>query len=136
MKLNPQLICQLALLSLLCLLQAVRETDGVYVPGRCLCPQTIPGVRGRLEELLVLPRSASCNTITVIVTMMNNARVCLNPEQPMAKQLIRCWDRSERLGLDKKRCLKRRRVRKGGRQQRQRRRGQGLGTNISSSASQ
>ncbi|KAF6731535.1 Platelet basic protein [Oryzias melastigma] len=138
MKLNPQLICQLALLSLLCLLKAVRETDGVYVPGRCLCPERINGIRGQLKDLTILPKSASCNTITVIVTLMNDNRVCLNPEAPLGKQLIRCWNRAQNLGRDVKPCLKRRRrVRKGGRrQQRRRQRRQGLGTKTSSSGSQ
>ncbi|XP_030603520.1 C-X-C motif chemokine 9-like [Archocentrus centrarchus] len=125
MKLYPQSICQLALLSLCCVLITVRESYSTFVPGRCLCPEKQLGVRGRLKDLRVLPKSSACNNVTVIVTLQrNNAPVCLDPEGPMAKQLIRCWERVQKLGRDVKLCLKRKRVRGGQRKRtRQRRRG-------------
>ncbi|XP_014838033.1 PREDICTED: C-X-C motif chemokine 10-like [Poecilia mexicana] len=118
MALNLQAVCQLALLSLCCLLTTVRETEGTYVPGRCLCPETTKRVRGQLTDLKIYPASATCSNITVIVTLKsNNSNVCLNPEAPMGKQLIRCWERTQKLGSDIKVCLRRRR-RRGGRRPR------------------
>ncbi|XP_015233099.1 PREDICTED: C-X-C motif chemokine 10-like [Cyprinodon variegatus] len=107
---NLQAVCQLSFLSLCCLLLAVRETESTYFPGRCLCPETQTGVRGQLIDLKVYPKSATCSNITVIVTLRrNNLNVCLNPEAAMGKQLIRCWNRAQKLGRDVKVCLRRRR---------------------------
>ncbi|XP_054886174.1 C-X-C motif chemokine 10-like [Poeciliopsis prolifica] len=115
MALNLQAVCRFALLSFCCLLTAVREADGTYVPGRCLCPQTTNGIRGQLTDLKVYLTSATCSNVTVIVTLKrNNSNVCLNPEAPMGKQLIRCWKRAQTLGSNVKVCLRRRR-RRGGR---------------------
>ncbi|XP_059179771.1 C-X-C motif chemokine 11-like [Centropristis striata] len=115
MKLYPHSVCQFAFLSLCCVFITVKESDSQFVPGRCLCPQTQPGVRGQLKELTVYPKSPSCHKVTVIVTLKhNNNPVCLNPEGPMGKQLIRCWNRANKLGRDVKTCLKRRR--RGGRE--------------------
>ncbi|XP_072247164.1 platelet basic protein-like [Leuresthes tenuis] len=123
MKHNPQLVCQLVLLSLYCVLTTVRETNSAFVPGRCMCPRTQPGVRGQLKELSVIQKTASCSNVTVMVTLKrNNVKVCLDPERPMGKQLIRCWNRAQKLGRDVKLCLKRRRGKGGRRQQPQRRR--------------
>ncbi|KAM4598780.1 uncharacterized protein V3H82_021583 [Fundulus diaphanus] len=120
MALNLQAVCQLAFLSLCCLLTAVRETDGTYVPGRCLCPETIRSVRGQLSDLKIYHKSATCNNVTVIVTLKrNNSNVCLNPEAPLGKQLLRCWNRAQNLGRDVKVCLRRRRRRGGQSQRRQ-----------------
>ncbi|XP_070772279.1 C-X-C motif chemokine 11-like [Enoplosus armatus] len=136
MKLYPQSACQLAFLSLCCALITVRESDGTFVPGRCLCPQTQPGVRGQLRELTVYHKSPSCDKITVIVTLRsNNEPVCLNPEAPMGKQLIRCWNRAHKVGRDVKLCLKRRR-RGRGQKQRPRQRNRGHNRKSSSSYSQ
>ncbi|KAF7219911.1 C-X-C motif chemokine 9 [Nothobranchius furzeri] len=113
MKLNLQAVCQVAFLSLCCLLTVGTQ----YVPGRCLCPQTQSGVRGQLKELRVLPQSATCGNVTIIVTLKSNDYdVCLNPNAPMGKQLLRCWNRAQKLGRDVKVCLKRRRRRRGQRQ--------------------
>ncbi|KAM4729944.1 growth-regulated alpha protein [Anableps anableps] len=114
MALNLQAVCQFAFLSLCCLLTAVRETDGTYVPGRCLCPQTVKRLRGQITDLKIYPTSATCSKITVIVTLKrNNSNVCLNPEAPIGQQLIRCWKRAQKLGRDVKVCLRRRRERSG-----------------------
>ncbi|XP_037535124.1 C-X-C motif chemokine 9 [Nematolebias whitei] len=131
-----QVVCHFAFLSLYCVLTAVRESEGAYVPGRCLCPQTQSGVRGQLKELTVYQKSATCNNVTVIVTLKrNSATVCLDPEAQMGKQLIRCWNRATKLNRDVKLCLKRRR-RKGGRRQRQQKRPQGHNRRALSSDSQ
>ncbi|XP_073337948.1 C-X-C motif chemokine 10-like [Pagrus major] len=136
MKLYLQSICQLAFFSLCCVLITVRESDGTFVPGRCLCPDSQPGVRGQLKELAVYPKSPSCDKVTVIVTLRsNNETVCLNPVAPMGKQLIRCWNRAHRLGRDTRLCLRRRRRGKGQRQ-RPRQRSRGQNRKASSSNSQ
>ncbi|KAM6915982.1 C-X-C motif chemokine 10-like [Xenentodon cancila] len=126
MKFNAQLICQLAFLSFCCLLTRVRESDSTFVPGRCLCPVTWPGVKGRLKELMVYPKNPGCSNVTVIVKLKRtNESVCLNPEAPMGKQLIRCWNRVTELNRNVKLCLKRKRRGNGSRrQQTQRRRRQ------------
>ncbi|KAM6997353.1 C-X-C motif chemokine 10-like [Tautogolabrus adspersus] len=137
MKLYLQSVCQLAFLILCCVLITVRESDSTFVPGRCQCPETQNGVRGQLKELSVYQKSASCNKITVIVTLKsNNEMRCLNPDAPVGKQLIRCWNRSQKLGRDAKLCLRRRRKGRGGQRQRSRQRSRGLGRKSSSSNSQ
>ncbi|KAI9535268.1 hypothetical protein NQZ68_002822 [Dissostichus eleginoides] len=123
MKLYLPSACQLAFLSLCCVLITVRESDSTYVPGRCMCPQTQPGVRGKLKELTVYQKSPSCDKVTVIVVLTsNNTAVCLSPVSPMGQQLIRCWNRSHKLGRDVTLCLKRRR--RGGRGGQRQRSGQ------------
>ncbi|KAM9364630.1 growth-regulated alpha protein-like [Pholidichthys leucotaenia] len=115
MMLHLHSIIRLVLLTLCCVLITVKESDSQFVPGRCLCPQTQSRVRGQLKDLTVLPKSASCHTFTVIVTLKNNNMpVCLNPDAPIGKQLIRCWSRAQKLGRDVKLCL--RRMRRRGRQ--------------------
>nr|XP_046258890.1 C-X-C motif chemokine 11-like [Scatophagus argus] len=134
---NLQSACQLAFLSLCCVLITVKESGSTFVPGRCLCPQTEPGVRGQLKELKVFPKSPICDKITVIVTLRsNNMTVCLNPEARMGKQLIRCWNRVNESGHDTKLCLKRMRRARGSRRQRARQRSRGLRGRASSSNSQ
>ncbi|XP_062286774.1 growth-regulated protein homolog gamma-like [Scomber scombrus] len=121
MKLYPQSVCQIALLVLCCVMITVRESDSAFVPGRCLCPHTQSGVRGKLVDLKVYHKSASCDKVTVIVTTITNEQVCLNPEGPMGKQLINCWNKVHKLGLDVKLCLERRGSRgKGSQRSRQR----------------
>ncbi|XP_018539721.1 C-X-C motif chemokine 9 isoform X1 [Lates calcarifer] len=140
MKLSLQSVCQLTFLSLCCTLIAVRESDSTFVPGRCLCPHTVLGVRGQLKELTVHQKSPSCNKVAVIVTLNNNEAVCLNPEAPMGRQLIRCWNKVHEKNLDGKVCLKRRRRGrgrgKGGQRQRSRQRSRGNNTKASAQASQ
>ncbi|XP_061601064.1 C-X-C motif chemokine 9-like [Cololabis saira] len=137
MKFSPQFIRQLAFLSFCCLLTRVRESDSTFVPGRCLCPATRPGVRGQLKELTVYPKSPGCSNVTVIVKLeRNDESVCLNPEGPMGKQLIRCWNRSTKLNRDVKLCLKRKRRRNGGRRQRPQQRRRVRSQKASSSDSQ
>ncbi|XP_061815326.1 C-X-C motif chemokine 11-like [Nerophis lumbriciformis] len=113
MKFNPQVVCRLILLAACCVL----NTDSTFVPGRCLCPETQTAVRGRLKELNVYPKSPNCHKVTVIVTLKNNNEpVCLSPDAPMGKQLIKCWKRSNSLGRNVKNCLRRKRRRRGPRQ--------------------
>ncbi|XP_028982759.1 growth-regulated alpha protein-like [Betta splendens] len=122
MKLHHRSVFPLAALGFFWVLVTVRESGSTFVPGRCLCPQTQPGVRGQLADLKVLPRSPSCHIVTVIVTLKNSSQVCLSPESPMGKQLIRCWNRAHRLNRDIKPCL--RRKRRGGRRRAARQRTQ------------
>ncbi|XP_068424565.1 growth-regulated alpha protein-like [Clinocottus analis] len=137
MKLCPQSVLELAFFSLCFVLIAVRVSDGTFVPGRCLCPNTQPGVRGQLKELTVYPKSPSCARVTVIVTLKStNELVCLNPEAPMGKQLNRCWNRAKKLGRDVTLCLKRRRRGRGRQRQRPQQRSRGLNRRASSSDSQ
>ncbi|TNN71838.1 C-X-C motif chemokine 9 [Liparis tanakae] len=136
MKLCPRAVRQLAFLSLCFVLITVRESNSTFVPGRCLCPHTQPGVRGQLKALIVYPQSPSCDRVTVIVTLKStNDAVCLNPEAPMGKQLIHCWKRAQKLGRAVTLCLKRRRRRGRGRQ-RPEQRSRGLNRKASSSNSQ
>uniref|UniRef100_UPI0037E76688 C-X-C motif chemokine 10-like n=1 Tax=Semicossyphus pulcher TaxID=241346 RepID=UPI0037E76688 len=114
MKLCPLSACQLAFLSLCCVLVTVRQSNGTFVPGRCLCPETQDRVRGQLKDLTVIPKSGSCNKITVIVTLKNSETRCVNPEGPMGSQLVRCWNRAHNKGRDAKLCLKRKRRGRGG----------------------
>ncbi|XP_054456436.1 C-X-C motif chemokine 11-like [Anoplopoma fimbria] len=133
MKLFPQSVCKLAFLSFCFVLITVRESDSTFVPGRCLCPHTQPGVRGQLKELTVYPKSPNCDRVTVIVTLKStNDPVCLNPEGRLGKQLIRCWNRAHELGRNVMLCLKRRKRGRG----RQRQRSRGLNRKTSSSNSQ
>ncbi|XP_077585998.1 C-X-C motif chemokine 10-like [Stigmatopora nigra] len=118
MKLNLPSICRIIIL-VACF---VLNTDSTFVPGRCLCPETQAGVRGRLQELTVYPKNPNCDKVTVIVTLKRNSEpVCLTPDAAMGKQLIRCWNRAKTLGRNTKLCLRRRRRR--GQRQRSRHRG-------------
>uniref|UniRef100_A0A667WMN6 C-X-C motif chemokine 11-like n=1 Tax=Myripristis murdjan TaxID=586833 RepID=A0A667WMN6_9TELE len=102
---------------------SLRVSGSPFVPGRCLCPETQNAVRGQLKDLAVLPKSHNCDRNTVIVTLKKNSElVCLNPEAPLGKLLIRCWNRAKNLGRDVRLCLKRRR-RRGQQHPRQRKRG-------------
>ncbi|KAM9810208.1 C-X-C motif chemokine 9-like [Syngnathus typhle] len=108
MRFNPQSVCKLILLAAWCAL----NTDSTFVPGRCLCPETQTGVRGRLQELTVYPKNPNCDKVTVIVTLKStNEPVCLSPDAPMGKQLIRCWNRAKSLDRNVKLCLRRKRRR-------------------------
>ncbi|KAM3606024.1 uncharacterized protein V6R79_009511 [Siganus canaliculatus] len=130
-------VFQLAFLSLCSVLITVRESNGSFVPGRCQCPETTPGVRGQLKNLTVHPKSPSCDKITVIVTLKaDNSQACLDPDAPMGAQLIRCWNRIQKRGGDVQLCLKRRKKRKGGntrnvKRQRSRQRSRSLNRNAS-----
>ncbi|KAK2824244.1 hypothetical protein Q5P01_021419 [Channa striata] len=131
MELCPHSVFQLAFLSFCCVVITVRESESAFVPGRCLCPVTQPRVRGQLKELKIYPQSPSCNKMTVIVTLMhNNKQVCLDPNGPMGKQLIRCWKRANNMHRDTRVCLKRRR--RGGQGQRPRRKSPGCKRKASS----
>ncbi|XP_053189211.1 platelet basic protein-like [Scomber japonicus] len=132
MKLYPLSVCQVALLVLCCVMITVRESDSAFVPGRCMCPHTKPGVRGKLVNLEIHHKNASCDKVTVIVTVSTNKRVCLNPEGPMGKQLIKCWNRAHKLGRDVKLCLKRRR--RGGKGSQRSRQRSGLHSKTASSS--
>ncbi|XP_040905045.1 C-X-C motif chemokine 6-like [Toxotes jaculatrix] len=129
MKPYPQFV------SLWFVLIAVRELDSTFVPGRCMCPNSELGVRGKLKELLVFQKSPSCNKVTVIVTLSNNDKVCLNPEAQMGRQLVRCWNRVHRLGRNPKLCLTRRRKGRAGPSQQSRQRNRGRNMKASSSSS-
>lgn len=110
MKLHLPTVRQLALLSLCCVLLTVIQSDGTFVPGRCLCPQTQRAVGGPLKDLTVYPKNPTCNKVTVIVTLRSNdSEVCLDPEAPMGRKLIHCWRRAHKLVRDVKQCLRRRR---------------------------
>ncbi|XP_058508027.1 C-X-C motif chemokine 9-like [Solea solea] len=125
MKLHCDSVCQLVFLSLCCVLITVRESDSTFVPGRCMCQHTQPGVRGQLKDLTVYHKSPRCSKVTVIVTLMSNNQVCLNPDAPLGKQLVRCWNRAHKLGRDVKLCLRRRRRGRGGKRLRSRQRSRG-----------
>ncbi|XP_060942753.1 growth-regulated alpha protein-like [Limanda limanda] len=136
MQLHLQAVCQLALLGLCCVLITVKESDGTFVPGRCLCHETVSRTRWPLKGLKVHPKSPTCNTVTVIVTNRNDEPVCVNPEAPLGIRLIRCWNRSHKLGRDVTPCLKRRRGKgKGRKSLRSRQRSQGHNSRASSSSS-
>ncbi|XP_061645023.1 C-X-C motif chemokine 11-like [Phyllopteryx taeniolatus] len=120
MRLNLLSVCRLILLAACCVL----NTDSTFVPGRCLCPETQAGVRGKLQELTVYPKNPNCDKVTVIVMLKSsNEPVCLSPDAPMGKQLIRCWNRAKTQGRNVKLCLRRRRRRRRGQRQRSRHRG-------------
>ncbi|XP_071377461.1 C-X-C motif chemokine 10-like [Centroberyx affinis] len=134
MKLYLRSVCQLAFLGFCCVLITVRESDSTFVPGRCLCPETQNAVRGPLKDLTVFLKNPNCDKNTVIVTLKKNSEpVCLNPESPMGKQLIRCWNRATKLGRDVRLCLKRRR--RGNQRQRSRQRNRGHNRRTASSNS-
>ncbi|XP_014009849.1 C-X-C motif chemokine 9 [Salmo salar] len=98
----------LASLPLYCLLLTVGKGEGQFVPGRCECYDTKTTVSGPLSDLKVTLKGITCNTDQIIVVMKRTSEpVCVNPMGPLGKQLLRCWKKTS--GLDKKRCLRRRR---------------------------
>lgn len=64
-KSSLRLLCRELMCNLIAVC-AVRESEGAYVPGRCLCPQTQAGIRGQMKDLIVYEKSATCSNITVM----------------------------------------------------------------------
>ncbi|KAM4607579.1 C-X-C motif chemokine 10-like [Polymixia lowei] len=124
MKLYLQSVCQLAALSICCVLITARTSGSTYIPGRCSCLEMQDGVKGQLKDLRISPKSPSCDRYTVIVIKHNDQQVCLNPNAPMGKQLIRCWKSANKAGRDVRLCLKRMKKGKQRQHSRQRNRGQ------------
>ncbi|KAG5831704.1 interleukin-8 [Anguilla anguilla] len=83
--------------------------ESAFVPMRCLCPQTNPVIRRPLIDFLVIRKGPHCPTAEIIVKLANNKELCLSPKGQQGKRLRRCWNRSEKNGGDKKKCLQRRR---------------------------
>ncbi|XP_067092846.1 interleukin-8-like [Osmerus mordax] len=104
------LLVRFAALSLCCLLVTVEDAESTFVPGRCNCPKTQMTVRRPMTHLAVTLSSPTCDNDEIIVVLRNKAQVCVNPTGRLGKRLIRCWKRVTKRGLDKTRCLKRKRI--------------------------
>ncbi|XP_010871323.1 C-X-C motif chemokine 11 isoform X1 [Esox lucius] len=87
------------------------QLDGVaaqYVPGaRCICPGTIMHTSETIVDFEIIEKTFYCDKIEVIVTLEEDgAKRCLNPEGQKGRFFIQCWNKINKDGKQKKRCLK------------------------------
>ncbi|KAJ8416003.1 hypothetical protein AAFF_G00380250 [Aldrovandia affinis] len=94
----------------LCLqLHHARVGESVYVPIRCLCPETnvfVPEVL--IADFSITEKGAHCESDEIIVTLKNTMKACLSPGENQGQKLIRCWNRINKDENKKMSCLRRR----------------------------
>ncbi|KAM7243318.1 hypothetical protein CapIbe_005812 [Capra ibex] len=63
--------------------------------GRCSCINTSQGMihPKSIKDLKQFAPSPACEKIEIIATMKNGAQVCLNPDLPEVKELIKEWEK-------------------------------------------
>ncbi|KAF6719768.1 hypothetical protein FQA47_000504 [Oryzias melastigma] len=82
-----------------------------YVVGRCRCYNLIrlKDVKGNITGFEVKEKSAACNKMEFIVTVMepNSTAVerCVKPLGPKAKLILNCWDRINKNESRKMECI-------------------------------
>ncbi|KAJ8264312.1 hypothetical protein GJAV_G00147690 [Gymnothorax javanicus] len=92
------------------LLNNAQVGDSVYVPIRCVCPQSNAFVPENLiADFSITEKGAHCDSDEIIVTMKKtNLKVCLNAKEKQGKHLISCWNRIHRDENKKLSCLRKR----------------------------
>uniref|UniRef100_A0A8C2N9W2 C-X-C motif chemokine n=1 Tax=Capra hircus TaxID=9925 RepID=A0A8C2N9W2_CAPHI len=63
--------------------------------GRCSCINTSQGMihPKSIKDLKQFAPSPTCEKIEIIATVKNGAQVCLNPDLPEVKELIKEWEK-------------------------------------------
>ncbi|APT40036.1 Rh158.2 [macacine betaherpesvirus 3] len=76
--------------TLLMLLLIGRISSDIEVLERCYCLQTTQGISAKNIKSVELkePRDA-CPKLEVIATLKNGLEVCLNPDAPMVKKIVK-----------------------------------------------
>uniref|UniRef100_A0A671QIR3 Chemokine interleukin-8-like domain-containing protein n=1 Tax=Sinocyclocheilus anshuiensis TaxID=1608454 RepID=A0A671QIR3_9TELE len=87
--LNINILCQKHLLSLL----------SQYVPKTCQCPQVKQRVKGLFSDFKVTLKGPN------FTRQKNNSLVCLSPDGPQGKRLLKCCMQKD--GKDSKKCIRR-----------------------------
>ncbi|XP_036430069.1 C-X-C motif chemokine 9 [Colossoma macropomum] len=91
--------------------------DSQHVPTRCICHKSMSAVRGPFSDYKVLLQGPGCDKDVIIVRLKgNNQEVCLSPNGPQGKRLLKCWRKMQKKGEDAKKCIKRLRPQKRRRQ--------------------
>ncbi|KAJ8361393.1 hypothetical protein SKAU_G00179180 [Synaphobranchus kaupii] len=89
------------------LLYKAQVGASTFVPIRCSCPATYKAVRGPFIDFSVIRKGPHCITHEIIVRLKRtNKEVCLSPEGRQAKRLLRCWNRINKNGGNKRKCLR------------------------------
>uniref|UniRef100_A0A673HGD5 C-X-C motif chemokine 9-like n=1 Tax=Sinocyclocheilus rhinocerous TaxID=307959 RepID=A0A673HGD5_9TELE len=74
--------------------------ESQYVPKTCQCPQVKQRVKGPFSDFKVTLKRPNCLQDEIIVTRQkNNSLVCLSPDGPQGKRLLKCWQ--------SKKCIRR-----------------------------
>uniref|UniRef100_A0A672Q9Q0 C-X-C motif chemokine 9-like n=1 Tax=Sinocyclocheilus grahami TaxID=75366 RepID=A0A672Q9Q0_SINGR len=77
-----------------------------YVPKTCQCPQVKQRVKGLFSDFKVTLKGPNCLQDEIIVTRQkNNSLVCLSPDGPQGKRLLKCCMQKD--GKDSKKCIRR-----------------------------
>nr|XP_005157000.1 growth-regulated alpha protein-like [Danio rerio] len=91
----------------LCFILTAQVVESQHVPKTCQCPQVQKRVRGPFSDLRITPKGPSCLQNEIIVTpKKTNKPVCLSPEGPQGKSLMKCWNRTQKAGINHKICLR------------------------------
>ncbi|XP_016366750.1 C-X-C motif chemokine 9-like [Sinocyclocheilus rhinocerous] len=92
----------------LSILLTVQVVESQYVPKTCQCPQVKQRVKGPFSDFKVTLKRPNCLQDEIIVTRQkNNSLVCLSPDGPQGKRLLKCWQSMQNDGKDSKKCIRR-----------------------------
>ncbi|KAJ8250757.1 hypothetical protein COCON_G00226790 [Conger conger] len=109
MKSSPYTRSVLLAFTLCITLYKAQVGGSAFVPARCSCPATYTNMRLKLTDFTVISKGSHCSADEIIVRLeRNNKEVCLSPEGPRGKRLLKCWNRIQENGGNKKKCLRRR----------------------------
>ncbi|KAJ8418181.1 hypothetical protein AAFF_G00138900, partial [Aldrovandia affinis] len=87
--------------------------EGTFVPSRCRCPEAYRVVRGPFVNFAVHPKGPHCSTDEIIVMLKRTKKeVCLSPDGPQGRKLLKCWNRVNQNGGNKNKCLRKRNQKK------------------------
>ncbi|XP_058651710.1 C-X-C motif chemokine 9 [Onychostoma macrolepis] len=90
----------------LSILLTVQVVESQYIPKTCQCPQVKQRVKGPFSDFKVTLKGPNCLQDEIIVTQQqkNNSLVCLSPNGPQGKRLLKCWRSMQK---DSKKCIRR-----------------------------
>ncbi|KAL7889993.1 hypothetical protein AOLI_G00022510 [Acnodon oligacanthus] len=99
------------------ILLTAQAGESQHVPTRCECQRSMPAVRGPFSDIEVSLKGPGCVKDEIIVTLKrNNKKVCISPNGPQGKRLLKCWHKMQKKGEDVKKCIQRLRPQKRRRQ--------------------
>ncbi|ELW70472.1 Platelet basic protein [Tupaia chinensis] len=95
---SPRRVLQLLLPLTLLLTTLVPSTTGqsdntendFYLELRCMCVKAVSGIHpSNIRSVEVIKAGAHCAQTEVIATLKNGKKVCLDPEAPLVKKMIK-----------------------------------------------
>ncbi|XP_050982411.1 uncharacterized protein LOC127175407 [Labeo rohita] len=85
----------------------VQAVESQHVPKTCECPQVKMRVKTPFSDFKVTPKGPNCLQDEIIVTQQkNNKLVCLSPNGHQGKRLLNCWQKTQKDGMDSKKCIR------------------------------